>query len=115
MPKPPAATEFPTEAHYWSKTGEAYSEARMFEQSELILGEAASRFPDDRWISYQRVIVARRRADWDEALRRAETLRAAWPQFWPAWVESGALTRWKQRFTWQRFMKDFSRVVERAA
>ena len=36
--------EFPTEAHYWSKTGEAYSEARMFEQSELILGEAASRF-----------------------------------------------------------------------
>jgi len=80
--------EFPTEAHYWSKTGEAYSEARMFEQSELILGEAASRFPDDRWIGYQRVIVARRRADWDEALRRAETLRAAWPQFWPAWVES---------------------------
>ena len=53
--------EFPTEARYWSKAGEAYSEARMFDQAELVLGEAISRFPDDQWVGYQHLIVARRR------------------------------------------------------
>jgi hypothetical protein len=33
----------------------------------------------------------------------------------PAWADSGALAPWRERFTWRRFMNDFSRVVERAA
>jgi glycosyltransferase involved in cell wall biosynthesis len=33
----------------------------------------------------------------------------------PAWVDSGALVPWREKFTWQRFMTDFSRVLERAA
>jgi glycosyltransferase involved in cell wall biosynthesis len=33
----------------------------------------------------------------------------------PAWTEAGALGPWREKFTWRRFMDDFSRVVERAA
>src|SRR6266576_7181855 len=32
--------------------------------------------------------VARRRADWPEMLRRCESLRRNFPNFWPGWIES---------------------------
>jgi hypothetical protein len=33
----------------------------------------------------------------------------------PAWAGAEALGPWREKFTWRRFMDDFSRVVERAA
>jgi glycosyltransferase involved in cell wall biosynthesis len=33
----------------------------------------------------------------------------------PAWAEPRTLGSWRERFSWQRFLKDFQRVVERAA
>jgi FkbH-like protein len=81
-------TDFSHQARCWLKAGEAFCEARLLDDAERVLAEAVALFPDDRWIGYQHLIVARRRADRAEALRRAETLRAAWPNFWPAWVES---------------------------
>src|SRR3984893_1278080 len=79
-------TDFPHQARCWLKAGEALCEARLVDEAELGLAEAVARFPDDQWTGYQHMIVARRRSDWAEALRRAEKLRAAWPNFWPAWV-----------------------------
>ena len=38
--------EFPEDALYWLKAGEAFSEARVLETAERILMEAVSRFPD---------------------------------------------------------------------
>src|ERR1700730_10181513 len=81
-------TDFPHQARCWLKAGEALCEARLLDEAERVLAEAVILFPDDQWIGYQHLIVARRRGDWAEALRRAESLRAAWPNFWPAWVES---------------------------
>ena len=78
----------PGEARHWLKAGEACYEAGLFDQADQILGEAIARFPDDRWIGYHHIIVAHRRREWDEMLRRAEKLRASFPEFWPAWVES---------------------------
>jgi tetratricopeptide (TPR) repeat protein len=79
-------SEFPQDAFYWLKTGEALSEARMLEPAERIFGEALSLFPDHKWIGYHRIRAAQFAEDWREALKRAETLRAAAPDFWPAWV-----------------------------
>ena len=78
----------PGEARHWLKAGEACYEAGLFDRADQILGEAVVRFPDDRWIGYHHIIAAHRRREWDETLRRAETLRASFPEFWPAWVES---------------------------
>jgi glycosyltransferase involved in cell wall biosynthesis len=33
----------------------------------------------------------------------------------PPWVENGALQAWRDKFSWQRFMTDFSPILERAA
>ena len=80
--------DFPRQAHCWLRAGEAYCEAQQFDTAEGILSRAMTLFPDDQWIGYQHAIVARRRADWRQVLQRTESLRAAWPQFWPAWIES---------------------------
>jgi FkbH-like protein len=80
--------DFPQDPRCWHKTGEACCEAGMFEQAERILGEALRRFPEDEWTAYWHVVVARRRADWPEALRRAELMRQAVPGSWRAWVEA---------------------------
>jgi FkbH-like protein len=78
----------PAEARHWLKAGETCYEAGLLDRADQILGEAVARFPDNRWIGYHHVIVAHRRREWGEMLRRAETLRASFPEFWPAWVES---------------------------
>jgi FkbH-like protein len=78
----------PHEPRHWLKAGEACYEAGMFERADEILGEAVDRFPDDPWIGHQHVAAARRRHAWDEMLHRAEGLRAAFPDFWPAWIET---------------------------
>jgi glycosyltransferase involved in cell wall biosynthesis len=33
----------------------------------------------------------------------------------PAWVRSGAVQTWREKFSWQRFQNEFAQVVERAA
>ena len=33
----------------------------------------------------------------------------------PAWAAPEALGPWREKFAWQRFLKDFSRILERAA
>jgi len=78
--------EFPKEPRYWLKAGEAFSEARITERAERILGEAARLFPDHNWIAYRHIRLAHDAANWAEAARRAESLRQASPDFWPGWV-----------------------------
>jgi glycosyltransferase involved in cell wall biosynthesis len=46
------------------------------------------------------------------AAKLAQTLRQDGP---PAWVASGAAGPWREKFSWQRFIDDFSRVIRRAA
>lgn len=48
----------------------------------------------------------------DMAIKLWETLRAGGR---PAWAEPAVLGPWRAKFSWQRFVQDFSRVVERAA
>jgi predicted Zn-dependent protease len=81
--------------HWWFKAGEAYSEGRMLDRAEHILGEAVAQFPDHRWIAYRyAIVVARYAGDFGEGLRRIEKLWHAAPDFWPAWVEyADALAR----------------------
>jgi tetratricopeptide (TPR) repeat protein len=79
---------FPSSARYWHKTGEAYCQAGMFEQADRILGEALGLFPEDEWAAYWSVVVARRQADWPEALRRAEKMGRAFPDSWRPMVEA---------------------------
>src|SRR5207244_427414 len=45
-------------------------------------------FPQHPWLAYHHMITARYAGDWPEVLRRAEKLRQAAPEFWPAWFES---------------------------
>src|SRR6266446_2348756 len=81
-------TDFPEDPRYWHKAGEAYCEAGMFDQADRALGEAITRFPDDEWAAYWSIVVARRRADWSEALRRAEKMGRAFPGSWRPMVEA---------------------------
>ena len=78
----------PHDSRCWLKTGEAWCEAREFDSADRVLQEAVSRFPDDHWIAHCHAVVARRRADWPEMLRRAERLRQDFPDFWPGWIET---------------------------
>jgi FkbH-like protein len=80
--------DLPHDPRCWHKTGEAYCEAGMFEEAERILDEALGRFPEDEWVAYWHVIVARRRRDLPEVLRRAEKMRQTLPGSWRAWVET---------------------------
>jgi FkbH-like protein len=80
--------DFPHDPRCWYKAGEAYCETGMFEQADRVLGEALGLFPDDEWTAYWSIIVARRKADWPEVLRRAERMRQAVPGSWRAWVET---------------------------
>src|SRR5260370_29129961 len=72
--------DFPQDARCWHKTGEAYCEARMFEQADRILGEAVGLFPEDEWTAYLHIVVARHRAVWPEGLRAAAESRHALPR-----------------------------------
>src|SRR5438445_3379983 len=67
--------DFPHDPQCWYKAGRAYCEIGSLEAAERVLGEALGRFPEDEWTAYWHVIVAGRRADWPEALRRAEKMR----------------------------------------
>ena len=78
----------PHDSRCWLKAGEAWCEARELDSADRVLQEAVSRFPDDHWIAHCHAVVARRRADWPEMLRRAERLRQDFPDFWPGWIET---------------------------
>src|SRR5471030_2729949 len=67
--------EYPEEAVAWRKTGEACRQAGELDRAELLLEEAAARFPRDLWTVFEYTIVAQRRGDWTAALARAETMR----------------------------------------
>src|SRR5436190_4619819 len=76
----------PHDARCWLKAGEAWCEAGEFDSADLVLQEAVSRFPNDHWIAHCHARVARRRADWPEMLRRSDSLRQNFPDFWPVWI-----------------------------
>jgi tetratricopeptide (TPR) repeat protein len=80
-------TAQPQDPHWWLKAGEAYSEGRVLDRAEDILGEAVVRFPDHCWIAYRYAVLARYAGDFREGLGRIEKLWRAAPDFWPAWVE----------------------------
>jgi glycosyltransferase involved in cell wall biosynthesis len=65
--------------------------------------------------AHPEVVVSQDQLCVDASDMTAKLLRALEEEGRPAWVESGALAPWKEKFTWQRFMNDFSGVVERAA
>jgi tetratricopeptide (TPR) repeat protein len=81
-------TDFPQDVRCWHKSGEAYCQAGMLEQADRILSEARNLFPEDEWTAYFQIMVARRRADWPEALRRAEQMREAFRGSWRPLVEA---------------------------
>src|SRR5260370_1561215 len=60
----------------------------MFEPANRILDQAIARFPDDEWAAYWSIIVARRRPDWVEALRRAERMGRAFLGSWRPMIET---------------------------
>jgi tetratricopeptide (TPR) repeat protein len=104
--------DLPQDARCWHKTGEAYCEAGMFEHANRILDEALARFPDDEWSAYWHVVVARRRADWPEALRRAEKMRQAFPDSWRPMIEAaealaGLERRMEAEEMWREAVKRF--------
>jgi glycosyltransferase involved in cell wall biosynthesis len=65
--------------------------------------------------AHPEVVVSQDQLCGDAEDMAAKLLQALEKESRPAWAESGALSAWKEQFTWQRFMSDFSRVVERAA
>ena len=84
--------DLPQDARCWHKAGEAYCHAGMFDQADHILDQAVALFPDDEWAAYLSIVVARRKADWPEALRRAEKMGRSFPDSWRPMVEAaGAL------------------------
>jgi predicted Zn-dependent protease len=97
----------PGDPHCWFRAGEAYSEAGMLDTAEYILAEAVERFPEHRWIAYCHTRVSGRSGDWLEALKRAEKLRQAAPDFWQAWVEEGeALVRLGRRSEAEQLLRE---------
>src|SRR5260370_12736462 len=81
-------TDFPQEGRGWHTAGEALCHAGMLDRADQILGEALPLFPDDEWAAYWSIVVARRKADWSEALRRAEKMGRAFPGSWRPMVEA---------------------------
>src|SRR5260370_40441136 len=75
-------TDFPQDARCWHKSGEAFCHAGMLDRADQILVEALPLFPDDEWAAYWSIVVARRKADWSEALRRAQKMGQACPGSW---------------------------------
>src|SRR5207248_4681219 len=90
----------PHDAHRWFAAGHAYSEARMLEQAERILGEAvtgvlarlgrqeeseqllreaASRFPDEYWPNHAAARLQADRSDPQGALRTWYALAERFP------------------------------------
>lgn len=86
-------TEFPAEALFWRNSGEAYWQAGALNRADEILGEAIAAFPDDLWMFYHYTLVAQRKADWPEALARAEDLHRRFPEFAIAAVLRGEALR----------------------
>ena len=86
--------DLPQDARCWHKAGEAYCHAGMFDQADHILDQAVALFPDDEWAAYLSIVVARRKADWPEALRRAEKMGRSFPDSWlPMVEEAGGIRR----------------------
>jgi tetratricopeptide (TPR) repeat protein len=80
--------DHPQERLFWDRAGQAYFAAGQWQAAAPLLDEAVERFPDDAGIGYWHIQVARKRGDWDEALRRSERLREALPDDWRGWVAS---------------------------
>lgn len=72
--------QFPGESLYWSKAGEAYRMAGLVTRADEILAIAVEHFPEDLWIAHQYTFVAQQRADWPQALARAQQLRQKFPE-----------------------------------
>jgi len=59
--------------------GDALREAGRLDEADLTLAEAVKRFPDALWAAVQHALVAVRRQDWSEALKRWELTRFRFP------------------------------------
>ena len=85
--------DFPNEPLYWCKAGEAYCEAGMIERADEIIEEAVIAFPEDLWIAHRRTVVAQRKTDWAEALRRADNVWKRFPDHPIGYVLRGEVLR----------------------
>jgi len=61
---------FPDASQGYVVLGDALREAGRLDEADLTLAEAVKRFPDALWAAVQHALVAVRRQDWSEALRR---------------------------------------------
>ena len=80
--------DFPGQVRYWLKEAQACIDGGVLNAAESLLDEALALFPNDRWVAYQRVRLARVQGDWSKASKGAEALRRSAPDFWPGWVEA---------------------------
>lgn len=71
---------FPGHAIGHVLSGEALRELGRLDEAEAAFAAAVGRFPDDEWALYHWAGLATRRQQWDAALRRWQTMLAAFPQ-----------------------------------
>ena len=63
----------------WLRTAEVMIDLSRFDEAEILLDEAVSRFPDHFWLARTRALVARGLGDDVEAYTRCRALRQAFP------------------------------------
>jgi predicted Zn-dependent protease len=80
---------FPGEPVGYSGLGRTLLAAGDLDAAETLLCDALARFPADLWIPVFYARTATVREDWPAACRRWAIVRAAHPDYQPAWLESG--------------------------
>ncbi len=74
-----ARSRFPDAPQSWLRTAEVMIDLSRFDEAEILLDEAVSRFPDHFWLARTRALVARGLGDDVEAYTRCRALRQAFP------------------------------------
>lgn len=70
---------FPQVAEGYQIGVEALRESKRWDELEVLLDEALTRFPNEAWPLAERTRAAAARCDWEEAILRAEQFRARFP------------------------------------
>jgi capsular polysaccharide biosynthesis protein/tetratricopeptide (TPR) repeat protein len=71
--------EFPDAAVGHTGTASALRELGELDAAETAFAQAAERFPHDPWAAQNHAVVAARRGDWPEALRRWQAMKRKFP------------------------------------
>jgi predicted Zn-dependent protease len=74
-----ARSRFPDAPQSWLRTAEVMIDLSRFDEAEILLDEAVSRFPDHFWLARTRALLARGLGDDVEAYTGCRALRQAFP------------------------------------